>query len=85
MSHPAACPSVFDMTLATWFRLYAQCIVRNRLKKKEWIDGLQRSNALIESANHELKVRIKLMEQEKDQLHTLLVQNGLADTGDLVA
>jgi hypothetical protein len=51
-------------------------LIRNRLKKKDWIEGLQKANRMAKETNARLKDRAALLEQELSHLQTLLAEAG---------
>jgi len=52
---------------------------RNRLKKKEWIDTLQKTNSENNGLNDDLKEKIAVMEAELAQLRRLMYEAGFSE------
>ncbi|KAJ3258190.1 hypothetical protein HK103_004008 [Boothiomyces macroporosus] len=52
---------------------------RNRLKKKDWIEGLQRANTQAKETNERLKEKFALLSKELKQLHQILLEEGHID------
>ncbi|KAJ3275881.1 hypothetical protein HDV01_006747 [Terramyces sp. JEL0728] len=52
---------------------------RNRLKKKDWIEGLQRANTQAKETNERLKEKFALLSKELKQLHQILIEEGHID------
>jgi hypothetical protein len=54
--------------------------LRNRLKKKEWINGLQDSNSKIIDINANLASRISILQEELAGLQNMLAKAGFDPT-----